>query len=1039
MNLRKIIALLLSCAIILSVSVPSYALEPAADGTGADETVSTEATEATEATEPTDTEETETTDPTESMEETEATDPTESTEETRSTEPTEGTAETEVTDPADPTEGTDTTDPTDATDATEATEPEADLSADAQSIIDWAGAISWDNQAAADALGRYKDLTADELAAFEQIMGYLYGLKEEYKEKYQAIYEALPAEEQAAMAEAYAAYTAVEAFIGQFEAIAYGVNTTTEDGLADLPVTSGAVGDIFFYIYDTLDGSGNGTGRYVLKLEGTGAIEELSGSTYPWYQYNQKIVKLELSEGITSIPHQAFYGLNISEVALPDSITSIGSAAFYSCTNLQTVTIGSNLQHIAEPFAQGAYRLTSITVSDNNSNFCSVDGVLYNKDMTRLIRYPGALTATEFTVPDTVTSIGQNAFAKANNLRKVVLPEGVEQIDDYAFCLCENLAEINWPNALRTIGISGFYGVPLTSVDLSGTNVVSIANTAFESCSVLSTVYFPTTLAETGRGSFSSCPVLDEVDLSMTALTKISDLCFYKSGVSTVVFPKAITEIGDSAFEQCSNLVEMNLEETAIQVLGDAAFHDCSQYAEPIDFPETLATIGNSTFNGCKEIPSFDFTGCKNFTAMGSSAFQECESIKTIDLSDCYNLSAINKGAFIDCSSLRAVNIPDNIENIYSQAFRACSSLRNINLSHTGITKVDAQVFADCHSLEYVALPKKITSIGRGAFLSCYSLRDIELEQYTYLELIDHEAFKYSNLERIVIPESVERLGEEAFLGCRRLEDVYCLFDHRTGIGEDVFLHCEGNIFVRSDRVKDRIPGALHLNIYISYIVTVPAVLEFNEDATYEINGICAASEEEPGVTFQPDDEVIMMDAYGNSARARVYFGGIHEFRYGKASGYVYVDWPNGAPLGYWKGTFNYSVLTEDTFEELTTYEQDGELNNETEVIFRSSAGEPEYFITVPASLTVDGAAGDVSITGHTAQPVTITCPNTVEMTDALGNKLTANVLMDPVVFPVSLFDKNTVTGSVKTTWDNAPMIGTWTGNFEYTVTVGDN
>lgn len=116
------------------------------------------------------------------------------------------------------------------------------------------------------------------------------------------------------------------------------------------------------------------------------------------------------------------------------------------------------------------------------------------------------------------------------------------------------------------------------------------------------------------------------------------------------------------------------------------------------------------------------------------------------------------------------------------------------------------------------------------------------------------------------------------------------------------------------------------------------------------------------------------------------------------------------------------------------------EHNTDVNYVGLVDAGTSSYTITVPASISVDGAAGNVKIQGYTAQAVKLTCPNSVEMTDAIGNKLTANVILADeenaaqVVLPISLVESGTATGTVKSTWDNAPEIGTWTGNLEYTV-----
>ena len=124
---------------------------------------------------------------------------------------------------------------------------------------------------------------------------------------------------------------------------------------------------------------------------------------------------------VTSIGYHAFYdGSSLTSITIPEGVTSIDSYAFDDCSSL-----------------------TSINVSENNKNYCSVDGVLFNKDKTELIQYPIKKEGTSYKIPNSVTSIGDSAFRRCKNLTSITIPEGITSIGYDAFYMCSSLTSIN--------------------------------------------------------------------------------------------------------------------------------------------------------------------------------------------------------------------------------------------------------------------------------------------------------------------------------------------------------------------------------------------------------------------------------------------------------------------------------------------------------------------------------------------------------------------------------------------------------------------
>ncbi len=140
---------------------------------------------------------------------------------------------------------------------------------------------------------------------------------------------------------------------------------------------------------------------------------------------------------------------------IPDSVTSIAGYAFWQCSGL-----------------------TSIVVDASNTGYSSQDGVLYNKAKTVLIQYPGGKSGG-FTIPDSVTSIGDGAFGGCTGLTSVTIPDSVTSIGDYAFYHCSGLTSVTIPNGVTSIGDYAFECCTgLTSLTI-GNSVTSIGDYAF--------------------------------------------------------------------------------------------------------------------------------------------------------------------------------------------------------------------------------------------------------------------------------------------------------------------------------------------------------------------------------------------------------------------------------------------------------------------------------------------------------------------------------------------------------------------------------
>ena len=193
---------------------------------------------------------------------------------------------------------------------------------------------------------------------------------------------------------------------------------------------------------------------------------------------------------VTSVGDAAFqYCANLTGVIIPPSVTSIGSAAFEYFRALVAVTISASVTNIGAFAFDGCDLLATITVDSSNPVYCSLNGVLFNKDQTILLQCPGGRTGN-FNVPNGVRSIGPGAFGWDRYLTSVTIPEGVTNIGSRAFMFCYLLTDVTLPNSLTSIGSEAFiecYHLPAMTLPAG---VISIGYGAFEECTGLSNVYF---------------------------------------------------------------------------------------------------------------------------------------------------------------------------------------------------------------------------------------------------------------------------------------------------------------------------------------------------------------------------------------------------------------------------------------------------------------------------------------------------------------------------------------------------------------------
>mgnify|MGYP004656269215 CR=1 FL=1 len=359
-----------------------------------------------------------------------------------------------------------------------------------------------------------------------------------------------------------------------------------------------------------------------------------------------------------------------------------------------------------------------------------------------------------------------NELGITNDIKSIIVGEGITSIGSYAFYYCKNAVSVSIPSTVTKIGTYSFYSTGITEITIPE-SVTEISKNAFSYSNKLVKVTLPSSLTKLADSVFNGCSSLTTVNIPKS-LTSVGSYALSGTAIESIVLPETVTELGDGAFSRCTKLTSVNI-------------------------PEGITEIGMFTFNDCEALTSLHIPA--SVEKMYADVFEGCISLKTLTVDEenqyfksvddvIYNKDMTTLILYAPKKENTSFSVPATVKTIDAYAFQS-AGLKTVTLPDE-LNEIGYAAFIKS-SIESIIIPASVTKLGSLVFSKCNSLTSVVFEDGITIKEIPYSAFSSSSaIESIEIPESVEIIESIAFAYCTKLKNV-SISDKITQVGNDAF------------------------------------------------------------------------------------------------------------------------------------------------------------------------------------------------------------------------------------------------------------
>lgn len=457
------------------------------------------------------------------------------------------------------------------------------------------------------------------------------------------------------------------------------------------------------------------------------------------------------------------------------SVVTVGVTSV-SAKNVSTVSVGATSGKTGDctwKYDKKTYTLT-ISGKGKMENYCNEIGGIERYLMVPWEDYLDEIKSV--VVEEGVTTIGNQSFYYCENLRNVKLADSIKTIGKYAFSHCSELTKITLGKNVTRIEDSAFFAsLKLEEVKLSD-KLQYIGTEAFCYCKSLKSISMPDTVTEMGWGAFDTCENLTSVKLSKNIseiqgqtfrycpfkkiilpekLKEIEAEAFFECDLTSITLPDTVKVIRSSAFEDCRSLKTVKLSNKLTKI-GERAFYDCFEL-KSIVIPDSVTSIESQAFSGCSLTK---LTMSKNIKEVGQSALSGSNIYDDKNWKD--GVLYFDKILIVAKSSVKKCNVKKGTRVISSNAFETCKKLTSVSIPGS-VVNIGTEAFSGCVKLNKITMKKGTKKIQERAFYNCKKLTSINIPDT--VTTMEDEVFYNTGIKTIKLPENLKNFSGKLFYG----------------------------------------------------------------------------------------------------------------------------------------------------------------------------------------------------------------------------------------------------------------------------------